>query len=193
MISKLLRYCFSSWHTASYFISSLNQKFVISLAAKMAVFNFFNYGVMVLNNFHETMTEDDRFDAMLFRKTCIALTDFISVFMKQYQRFRDSEWFQAFKVLECQYRIREYMKKSMLDIMEYFNQQTMGSVGIFLEQAMKGIAPRHNTCKNNNWTRRYVINKFIKILYISNLIIQSDYNEELLRLEKKYKRYLKIN
>ena len=47
------------------------------------------------------MTQNDRTDAIIFRVTLDAITDLLTVFMKQYQRYKDSKWFARLKTKKC--------------------------------------------------------------------------------------------
>ena len=171
MVSKLLFYCFSSWHTATYFIT--DDRF-IPFKSKLTIFNFINYALGEIAQFHYGMTPNDRTDAIIFRVTCQAIKDLLKVFMKLYPRLKKTGWFGL---------IIEVGKGKNLQISRDTKRGSKFCINHFRKQLLKMNA------KNHLWTHQYVINKLIERLVIYNEIIQGNDDKVL---NGKYRRYLKM-
>ena len=175
MTSRLLKYCFSSWHTTKYFIT--NDTF-IPFRTKLAVLNFINFGIGTLLAFHKPMTENDRMDAIIFRITCESLTDLLRVYMKHYNRYKDTEWFRGLAQRnKCE--IHDELEHYAQILPKYFKEQRL-----ILIKRKTG-----DSFKNNIWTHHHVINKCIKRLLIFNQMIQG--NDDKI-LNGKFAKYLKM-
>ena len=171
MVSKLLFYCFSSWHTATYFIT---DDTFIPFRHKWTIFNFINYALGQIKEFHDGMTPNDRADAIMFRVTCEAVKDLLKVFMKLYGRLKKTGWFEL---------LMEGGKGKDQTIRKDTKRFSKSCIGYFRKQLLR------MNVKNHLWTHQYVINKLIERLVIYNEIIQG--NDEKV-LNGKYRKYLKM-
>eukprot|EP01084_Bolivina_argentea_P170494 295430_1 len=94
VFSKLLNHSLSSFHTAGFWLS--DQQYT-PLRAKHALLSFINVAAAVICTFHQTMAENDRGDAIIFRVVSDSFNDLLRTFLKRYNRIKHSEWLNGMK------------------------------------------------------------------------------------------------
>ena len=161
VISKMLCYCLSSWHTASYWTNDIKGKDSIM---KFHLMHFIHNAMSTLTGFHSTSTENDRCDAILMRLCSQQFTEFMRLFLKRFRSISESK---QWTVLNAEEQMTTHSIKAARGLMDfYLNEKTV--------RKKRG----YDTMRNSEWMHRNVLEKLSKMssLYITFVLREQNWS-----------------